>query len=94
LLIWNQETGNWHPMTEKSVRQTNKRIEALLHLDFETFINASFFLQGKADQFTSQSAGDRKKITLSNILENWIFGKNTKLPQPKIRRSDCEIIFS
>ena len=47
LLIWNQETGNWHPMTEKSVRQTNKRIEELLHLDFETFINASFFCKEK-----------------------------------------------
>ena len=36
-------------------------------MDYETFINASFFLQGKADQFTQQRPGDRKRI-LSSIL--------------------------
>jgi len=92
LLIWNQETGNWHPMTEKSVRQTNKRIEELLHLDFETFINASFFLQGKADQFTSQSAGDRKKI-LSNILELDIWEKYQTAAAEKRRNQTMRLSF-
>ena len=92
LLIWNQETGNWHPMTEKSVRQTNKRIEELLHLDFETFINASFFLQGKADQFTSQSAGDRKKI-LSNILELDIWEKYQTAAAEKRRNQTVRLSF-
>jgi exonuclease SbcC len=36
-------------------------------MDYDTFINASFFLQGKADQFTQLTPGDRKAI-LSNIL--------------------------
>ncbi len=92
LLIWNQETGNWHPMTEKSVRQTNKRIEELLHLDFETFINASFFLQGKADQFTSQSASDRKKI-LSNILELDIWEKYQTAAAEKRRNQTVRLSF-
>ena len=92
LLIWNQETGNWHPMTEKSVRQTNKRIEELLHLDFETFINASFFLQGKADQFTSQSAGDLKKI-LSNILELDIWEKYQTAAAEKRRNQTVRLSF-
>ena len=57
----------WKPLTEKSVRETEKRIQETLHLDYETFINASFFLQGKADQFAQQRPGDRKRI-LGNIL--------------------------
>jgi exonuclease SbcC len=79
-------------MTEKSVRQTNKRIEELLHLDFETFINASFFLQGKADQFTSQSAGDRKKI-LSNILELDIWEKYQTAAAEKRRNQTVRLSF-
>jgi exonuclease SbcC len=41
-------------------------------LDFDTFVNASFFIQGKADQFTQQSPGRRKAILSSVLgLEIW-----------------------
>ncbi len=58
---------HWRTLTEHSVSITQKRIELTLQMDYETFINASFFLQGKADQFTQLTSGDRKAI-LSNIL--------------------------
>jgi exonuclease SbcC len=57
----------WKPLTERTLRDTQNRIEETLRLDYETFINAAFFLQGKADQFTQQRPGDRKRI-LSSIL--------------------------
>ena len=60
-------SGSWKPLTERSSRETQKRIDETLRLDYETFINASFFLQGKADQFTQQRPGDRKRI-LGTIL--------------------------
>lgn len=59
--------GHWKPLTERSVRETDKRIRETLRLDYETFVNASFFLQDKADQFTQQRPTERKKI-LGNIL--------------------------
>ncbi|MBL8097629.1 MAG: SMC family ATPase [Anaerolineales bacterium] len=62
-----QGEGTWRPLTEKSTRETQNRIEQTLQLDYETFINASFFLQGKADQFTQKKASERKVI-LSSIL--------------------------
>lgn len=58
---------SWKPLTEKRSADTNKRICNTLRMDYKTFINASFFLQGKADQFTGQNATERKKI-LSTIL--------------------------
>ena len=61
------ENGSWKPMTEKRLADTNKLICKTLHMDYETFINVSFFLQGKADQFTGKKATERKKI-LSTIL--------------------------
>jgi len=62
----------WRPLTEATMRQTEERIRSTLSMDYDTFINASFFLQGKADQFAQQKPGDRKRI-LSTILglENW-----------------------
>jgi exonuclease SbcC len=70
------QTG-WKPLSEKTTRETQARIEQTLRLDFETFVNASFFLQGKADQFTQQNASKRKEV-LSNILglEMWEEYKN------------------
>jgi exonuclease SbcC len=70
------QTG-WKPLTEKTTRETQARIEQTLRLDFDTFVNASFFLQGKADQFTQQNATRRKEV-LSNILglEMWEGYKN------------------
>lgn len=58
---------NWRPLTEKTGRETQSRIEQALRLDYDTFVNASFFLQGKADEFTQKKASERKAV-LSNIL--------------------------
>ncbi len=62
----------WRPFTEHSNRETQARIEQILRLDYETFINVSFFLQGRADQFAQQPPTRRKEI-LGNILglERW-----------------------
>ncbi len=61
------DDGLWRPLTEHSLRATQERIEQTLRLDYETFVNAAFFLQGKADQFTQQTASKRKE-TLGSIL--------------------------
>lgn len=86
------QTG-WKPLTEKTTRETQARIEQTLRLDFETFVNASFFLQGKADQFTQQNASRRKEV-LSNILglEMWEDYKNRTAEKRKaIEREVDEI---
>lgn len=67
-----QDAERWRPLTEASTRATQARIESILRLDYDTFVNASFFLQGKADQFTQQKAGERKRILGSILgLEVW-----------------------
>ena len=57
----------WKPLSERTIKETQARIHQILRLDYDTFINASFFLQGKADQFAQQPASKRKEI-LGNIL--------------------------
>ena len=64
--------GTWKALTEHGLRETDVRIQQTLRLDYDTFVNASFFLQGKADQFTQQRPGDRKRILGSILgLEIW-----------------------
>src|SRR5690606_4702816 len=59
----------------------------------ETFINASFFLQGKADQFTQKKASERKSI-LGTILglEIWdMYKERTAERRKSIERDVDEI---
>ena len=88
-----QNGDEWKPLTEKTTRDTQARIEQTLRLDYETFVNASFFLQGKADQFTQQNATKRKDV-LSNILglETWeVYKTRTAEKRKSIERDVDEI---
>lgn len=79
--------GHWRPLTEKTTRDTQARIEQTLRLDYETFTNASFFLQGKADQFTQKKASERKAVLGSILgLEIW----DTYKERTAARRKDLE----
>ncbi len=87
------EGGKWKPLTEKTTRDTQARIELTLRLDYETFINASFFLQGKADQFTQKKASERKAV-LSTILglEIWDMYKERTAEKRKAIEDDVNTI--
>jgi exonuclease SbcC len=89
----NTESGRWKPLTEKTTRDTQARIEQTLRLDYETFINASFFLQGKADQFTQKKASERKTV-LGTILglEIWDEYKERAASKRKLLENDVQEI--
>lgn len=83
----------WRSLTERTLRDTQAQIEKILHLDYETFTNASFFLQGKADQFTTQTPANRKKI-LSSILglEIWEEYKQRAIDRRKQVENQIDLI--
>ncbi len=63
---------SWRPLTERTLRETQACIQETLRLDYDTFVNASFFLQGKADEFTQQTPNKRKEVLGSILgLEIW-----------------------
>lgn len=75
---------SWKPLTERTMRDTQTSLESILRLDYETFVNAAFFLQGKADQFTQQRPGDRKRILASILgLEVWESYRKRTMEQRK-----------
>ncbi len=86
----NGTADGWKPLTESSLRETDLKIVEVLRLDYETFINAAFFLQGEADQFTKRSPADRKKI-LSQILNLGIWEDYRKKTFQNRRKVEGEI---
>ncbi|MDR9459454.1 MAG: SMC family ATPase [Dehalococcoidia bacterium] len=57
-----------------SVRETQREIEKMLHMDYDTFINSAFLLQGRADEFTKKEPYKRKEI-LADILGLSLYDK-------------------
>ena len=80
----------WLPLTERTLRETDQKIEGVLRLDYESFINASFLLQGEADQFTQQNPSVRKRI-LTQILGLEIWENYRREAARKRKFSESEI---
>ena len=83
----------WHTLSERTLRETEQKIQDILRLDYDTFINASFFLQGKADLFAQQRPGDRKKI-LSTILglEIWETYREQAAEKRKLLENEVSVL--
>lgn len=65
--VMGDDSERWQVRTEAKVRETQAEIERLLRMNYEVFTNASFLLQGKADEFTTKTPDKRKEI-LAEIL--------------------------
>ena len=62
-------SGNgFRPISGNTLRETEAKINDLLHMDYDTFINTAFLRQGDADRLTTSRPADRKR-TLSEVLD-------------------------
>ena len=69
-----EQTDHFIPITEDSVRNTQAKIISVLSMDYDTFINSAFLLQGHSDEFTNKTPSQRKEI-LANILGLGMYDK-------------------
>ncbi|MDA1188339.1 MAG: SMC family ATPase [Chloroflexi bacterium] len=60
-------SGGFKAITGNTVRDTETRIRELLHMDYDTFINTAFLVQGRADLFTTANSSERKE-RLAEVL--------------------------
>ena len=58
----------FRPITGSSIRETQHKIIEILRMDYDTFINSAFLLQGRADEFTVKPPSERKEV-LARILD-------------------------
>ncbi|TET30140.1 MAG: SMC family ATPase [Anaerolineales bacterium] len=87
---WNSEVDGWQGIAEATIRETQAKIDGLIRLDYETFVNSAFLLQGRADEFTTKTPAQRKQV-LANILGLSVWDKYEELAKQRISTTRAEI---
>ena len=89
--------NGYRSISGNTVRETEARIREILHLDYDTFVNTAFLLQGQADRFTRSTPAERK-ATLAEVLGLSYYQvleerakKQSKLVLEKMRHTESEI---
>ena len=59
--------GEAQPVTGNTIRESQAKIEQIVGMDYDTFINSAFLLQGRADEFTNKPPRERQAV-LAKIL--------------------------
>ncbi len=90
LQTWVPEADGWRTLTENTIRQTQAKINRLLRLDYDTFINSAFLLQGRADEFTTKKPAERKQI-LADILGLGIYDEYEERARDQVREYGQQI---
>ncbi len=65
--IIDEKTQQIRPLSEKTMRATQEKINQTIRLDYESFINSAFLRQGQSNEFSKKSSRERKEI-LAAIL--------------------------
>ncbi|MCK4518062.1 SMC family ATPase, partial [Candidatus Babeliales bacterium] len=65
--LFDETQKDFVALTEKTIRQTQEKVEKIVGLDFDTFINSAFLRQGQANEFSQKTPKERKQI-LATIL--------------------------
>lgn len=61
------DAGAWRAASGDNARDTQRRINDTLKMDYDLFTNSVYLIQGKADIFTQKTPGERKRV-LAEIL--------------------------
>ncbi|HUE75987.1 MAG TPA: SMC family ATPase [Chloroflexota bacterium] len=67
LQLYDPERAEYQSISGDTQTDTQRKIVDLLRMEYETFINSAFLLQGRADEFTVKPPGERKRI-LADLL--------------------------
>ncbi|WP_008311417.1 AAA family ATPase [Leptolyngbya sp. PCC 6406] len=63
-----QTEAGFRPLTQRGMRATQQLICETLRLDYDTFVNAAYLRQGRADEFMVKRPSERKQI-LADLLK-------------------------
>jgi exonuclease SbcC len=85
-----QHEGEFRSIAESGVRATEAAIVRLLRMDYETFTNSAFLLQGKADAFTTRTPAERKQI-LGEILSLGRYDEYEQRAKVRAREKDRQL---
>lgn len=84
-----RDGDSFRPISGNSIADTERRIVETLRMDYETFINSAFLVQGRADEFTVKSPGERKQI-LADILGLSFYDQLETMARDEARRHETQ----
>ncbi|BDI31733.1 hypothetical protein CCAX7_37840 [Capsulimonas corticalis] len=86
-----QAEGAWRSLTGNNSGETERAIQKLLRMSYDTFINSAYLRQGQADRFVQQSPGKRKEI-LADILDLSRYDQLEAKAREKAREAMTEVV--
>jgi len=86
-----ESNSHWKPMTGDSIKETQEIIDSTIGMDYHLFINSALLLQGRADEFTNQPPGERKRI-LGEILDLGLWDGLEERAKAKAREAEAEVM--
>lgn len=86
-------TKKTNPLTDKTIKATQDKIENMIGLDFDSFINSAFLRQGQSNEFSKKSAKERKDILATILsLQHYEILRKRALEKAKQASSDSHYL--
>lgn len=79
-----ENSKRWTSLSASTMRDTQERLRSLLRMDYDSFVSSVYLRQGRADEFTIRSAGERKQV-LAEILGLDYFERLQELARQEAR---------
>ena len=84
-----QEDKKIVALTEKTIKETQNKIEKTIGITYESFINSAFLRQGQSNEFSKKSPKERKEI-LAEILQLQQFEEQKKIASLHVKNLQLE----
>ena len=73
-----QPDGKLIALTDKTIKDTQEKIDTTIGITYESFVNSTFLRQGQSNEFSKKSPKERKEI-LAEILQLQRFDEQKKI---------------
>lgn len=80
-----QEDGKIAPLTDKTIKATQDKIEKTIGISYDAFSNSTFLRQGQSNEFSKKSPKERKSV-LADILQLQQFEDQKKIALDQARK--------
>ena len=84
------DSGQAQSIPGNTIRETQHKIDQIIGMQYDTFINSAFLMQGRSDEFTSKTPGDRKDL-LADILGLDIYDRLQRKARDHARLAESEV---
>ena len=80
-----RDGDGYRPITGDTISATQAHLQQLINMDYDTFVNSAFLLQGRADLFTMATPSQRKEV-LGKVLGLGLYDRLEERAKLEARR--------